>query len=92
MVEKIERECKMKEQKKYEISVTERTEDIHEGSGVLKKIKRKIHLHREAVIAESKAAARSKVERKLTKKMTDENAEDFIDRLEVEVVECTFRG
>jgi len=80
----------MREQKKYEVSITDRIEDLHEGSGVLKSIKRKVLMHREAVIAESQQAARVKAINRVTKKATD--VEDVVDRLEVEVSECTFRG
>ncbi len=82
----------VREDKKFEASITERTEDLHEGSGVLKRIKRKVLMHREPIIAQTEAAARTKAIRKFTKRMTDEDAEVCIDRLEVEVFDCTFRG
>ncbi len=82
----------VREDKKFEVSITERTEDLHEGSGVLKRIKRKVLMHRKAIIAQSELAARAKAVRTLAKKMTEEDAEALIDRLEVEVYDSTFRG
>ncbi len=75
----------MKEQKVFEVSVIEKIEDLHEGSGVLKKIKRKVHLFRSAIVSTSADGARAKAIGKLTKKMTEDAAEEFIDSLEVSV-------
>lgn len=80
----------MKEQKAFEVTIVEVIEDIIAATNVVQGIKRKFHMNRVPFIALTSAAARSKAERKLTKKMTDEVAEKFLDSLEVKVEAVNF--
>ena len=82
----------IKEQKAFEVTIVEKTDNIIAATNVIQGIKRKFHLNREPIIALSATAARSKAERKLTKKMTDSDAETFIDSLEVKVEAVNFPG
>ncbi|MCK5612432.1 hypothetical protein KAR91_61740 [Candidatus Pacearchaeota archaeon] len=82
----------MKEQKAFEVTIVEKIEDIIAATNVVQGIKRKFHMNREPIVALTPAAARSKAERKLTKKMTEEAADLFIDSLEVKVEAVNFPG
>lgn len=74
-------------EKPYEVSVVEVTQELHEGSGTLEKVGCKWLCNCRPVIAVSTAAARSKVERSLTKECKDDAAADaLIDRMKVKVV------
>lgn len=50
----------MKEQKIYEVTIIERTEDLHEGSGVVKKVNRRARCFREPISAVSEESAKQK--------------------------------
>ena len=70
----------------FEVTAVEFTQELHKTSGVLIKNSCKFHANRESVIAVSKKAARSKIERRITKACkTDAEAESLIDRLKVRV-------
>jgi hypothetical protein len=80
----------MKEQKVFEVSIVSKTEDVIAATAVIQGIKRAVKIWREPVVALTADAARSKVERKLTKKMTECDAEALIDSLEVKVEAVNF--
>lgn len=82
----------MKEEKVFEVSIVSKTEDIIASTAVVQGIKRAVKIWREPVVALTADAARSKVERKLTKKLTEADAETLIDSLEVKVVLVDFPG
>jgi hypothetical protein len=82
----------VKEQKAFEVTIVSKTDDIIAATNVLQGIKRKFLLNREPIIALSETAASDKAKRKLTKKMTEEVAEDFLDTLEVKVEAVNFPG
>jgi uncharacterized protein YycO len=82
----------MKEQKAFEVTIVSKTDDIIAATNVVQGINRKFLLNREPIIALSATAASDKAKRKLTKKMTEEAAEDFLDSLEVKVEAVNFLG
>lgn len=82
----------MKEQRIFEVSIVSKTEDIIAATAVIQGIKRAVKIWREPVVALTAEAARSKVERKLTKKLTEADAEVLIDSLEVKVEAVNFPG
>ena len=49
-----------KEQKIYEVTIIERNEDLHNGSGVVKAVNRKIHCYKAPHAAVSPEAAKQK--------------------------------
>ena len=79
------------EEQAFEVTAVETTQELHKTSGVLVKIGRKFHANRKEVIAVSKKAARSKIERQITKGCKDDAAaEALIDRLQVKVEAVNF--
>lgn len=82
-------EAKVVQEKLYEVTVVKKTQVLHDN-GVVKKNACESLVHRKPVVAVSAAAARSKVERSLTKKLEDVAAEALIDQLEVKVENVNF--
>jgi hypothetical protein len=79
-----------KAQRLFEVTIVEKIEKLHKGSGVAMPIKLKPHLNREPVVAETAKSAESMAIRKITKGMTDAVAEKVIDSLEVKVEAVNF--
>jgi hypothetical protein len=82
----------IKEQKAFEVTIVSKTDDVIAATNVIQGIKREFLLNREPIIALSATAASDKAKRKLTKKMTEEAAEAFLDSLEVKVEAVNFQG
>ena len=76
----------------YIVSAVTREQILHKGSGVLKKIGCTWVAERRCVTATSAQAARSKVERSLTKEMDDDAAGEFIDKLEFSIEKVNFQS
>ena len=80
------------EQRLFEVTIVEKIEKLHKGSGVAMPIQLKPHLNREPVIAETAKSAENMAIRKLTKSLGDEAASKLIDSLEVIVEARNFPG
>ncbi len=81
-----------KTQRLFEVTIVEKIEKLHKGSGVAMPVKLKSHLNREPVIAETAKSAENMAIRKLTKGLGDEAATAIIDSLEVKVEAVNFPG
>jgi len=82
----------MNEQRLFEVTIVEKIEKLHKGSGVAMPVKIKSHLHRDPVVAETAKSAENMAIRKLTKGLGDEAASKLIDSLEVKVEAVNFQG
>ena len=82
----------MKEQRLFEVTIVEKIEKLHKGSGVAMPVKLTSHLHREPVVAETAKSAENMAIRKLTKGLGDVAAATLIDSLEVKVEAVNFPG
>ena len=81
-----------KEQRLFEVTIVEKIEKLHKGSGVPMPTKLASHLNREPVIAETAKSAENMDIRKLTKGLGEEAAITLIDSLEVKVEAVNFPG
>ena len=81
-----------KDQRLFEVTIVEKVEDLHKGSGVPLPIRIVSHLHREPVVAETAKSAENMAIRKLTKGMAEPVAEKLIDSLEVKVEAVNFQS
>jgi len=77
-------EAKVAEEKLFEVTIVSRAQELHDN-GFIKKNAFNSLVHRKPVVAVSAVAARSKVERSLTKELDDAAADALIDQLEVKV-------
>ncbi len=73
----------------FEVTAIEKTQKLN-SAGFLMKEGLTLHAHRQPITATSADAARSKIERSITKGLEDDAADALIDRLEVKVEVINF--
>jgi hypothetical protein len=81
-----------KDQRLFEVTIVEKVEKLHKGSGVPMPVKLVPHLNREPVVAETAKSAENMAIRKMTKGLSEPVAEALIDSLEVKVEAVNFPG
>ena len=81
-----------KDQRLFEVTIVEKIEKLHKGSGVAMPIELKPHLNREPVIAETAKSAENMAIRTITKGLGEDAARAVIDSLEVIVEARNFQG
>ena len=81
-----------KDQRLFEVTIVEKIEKLHKGSGVAMPLELKPRLNREPIVAETAKSAENMAIRKLTKGLGDDAAVSLIDSLGVIVEERNFQS